>query len=41
MIEDDFFYDEEVEPIEDIEPTEEEMDRYYEEKAEKYWENKR
>jgi hypothetical protein len=40
MIEEDFFYDED-EPIEDIEPTEEEMDRYYEEKADKYWENKR
>jgi hypothetical protein len=41
MIEDDFFYDEEVEPIEYLEPTEEEMDRYYEEQAEKYWKNKR
>jgi hypothetical protein len=40
MIEDDFFYDEN-EPIEDIEPTEEEMDKYYEEQSEKYRENKR
>jgi hypothetical protein len=40
MIEEDFFYDEDK-PIEDIEPTEEEMDKYYEEQAEKYWENKR
>ena len=39
MIEEDFFYDED-EPIEDIEPTEEEMDKYYEEQAEKYWDNK-
>jgi hypothetical protein len=39
MIEDDFYYDED-EPIENIEPTEEEMDKYYEEQAEKYWENK-
>jgi hypothetical protein len=40
MIEEDFFYDED-DLIEGIEPTEEEMDRYYEEQAEKYWENKR
>ena len=40
MIEDDYYYEDEVEPIEDIEPTEEEMDRYYEEQSEKYWENK-
>jgi hypothetical protein len=39
MIEEDFFYDED-EPLQDIEPTEEEMDKYYEEQAEKYWENK-
>jgi hypothetical protein len=40
MIEDDYYYEEEVKPIEDIEPTEEKMDKYYEEQAEKYWENK-
>ena len=39
MIEEDFFYDED-DLIEDIEPTEEEMDKYYEEQAEKYWDNK-
>ena len=36
--------DEELEPdldfIEEIEPTEEELDKYYEEQAEIYWKNK-
>ena len=26
--------------IEEIEPTEEELDKYYEEQADKYWKNK-
>lgn len=26
--------------IEEIEPTEEELDRFYEEQAERYWKNK-
>jgi hypothetical protein len=40
MIEDDYYYEDEDELIENIEPTEEEIDKYYEEQAEKYWENK-
>ena len=36
--------DEELEPdsdfIEEIEPTKEELDKYYEDQAERYWKNK-
>lgn len=33
-------YDDDVEYIEPYEPTEEEIEEYYREKAERYWRNK-